>query len=441
MRPGPETSPGSGATPRARVGEPAMSARPDALVPPTELLDAVVSLLTAPLVEIAERVSAILTPWIGHRALIIFTEECTGRPDKKAGDPAITEVTTIQELDDIRSAVCGQGPGTLSAQRLGGVVHQVRTWCSTTSALLVLVEPDGGEDWLDRPVGQLWECAALSIHYQVMGSPPKQLADSRLAAAERAHIVQELADRYRAALEDVLSALRSGRLTDAAARTAATDTAMTALIAIRTASDRERVMSQEPVEGAFARLRNDLKSLARYGNAEIELVDPPADGRALPGEVAHAARAIVRRIAIDSAARPDITRLRIKWDCDGSNLRIDIRDDGAGDRAHSDADLVPVVERVKALGGAIRIESVARWGSRLTMTLPLDVPMDQLNTDHPSDLSEREREVLQLAATGARNRDIADALGISENTVKFHVASLLRKFGARTRTELASLAR
>lgn len=41
--------------------------------------------------------------------------------------------------------------------------------------------------------------------------------------------------------------------------------------------------------------------------------------------------------------------------------------------------------------------------------------------------------MLQLAATGARNRDIADALGISENTVKFHVArkfhvaSLLRK--------------
>ena len=169
MRPGPETSQGPGATPRARVGEPAMSARPEALVPPTELLDAVVSLLTAPLVEIAERVSGILTPWIGHRALIIFTEECTGRLDKKAGDPAITDVTTIQELDDIRSAVCGQEPGTLSAQRLGGVVHQVRTWCSTTSALLVLVDPDGGEDWLDRPVSQLWECAALSIHYQVMG--------------------------------------------------------------------------------------------------------------------------------------------------------------------------------------------------------------------------------------------------------------------------------
>lgn len=432
---------GPTATAQAKAGEPVVASQPDTLVPPTQVLDAVLGLFTAPLVEIAERVSQTLTPWIGHRALIIFTEECTGRPDKKAGDAAITDATTIQELDDIRSAVCGQGPGVLSTQRLGGVVHQVRTWCATTNALLVLVDPDGGEDWLDRPVGQLWECAALSIHYQVMGSPPKQLADSRLAAAERAHIVQELADRYRAALEDVLSALRSGRLTDAAARTAATETAMTALIAIRTASDRERVMSQEPVESAFARLRNDLKSLARYGNAEIELVDPPANGRSLPGEVAHAARAIARRMVIDSAARHDIGRLRIKWDCDGSNLRIDIRDDGAGDRTLSDADLVSVVERVKALGGAIRIESVARWGSRLTIALPLDVPIDQLNTEHPSDLSDREREVLQLAATGARNRDIADALGISENTVKFHVASLLRKFGARTRTELASLAR
>ncbi|WP_316293466.1 helix-turn-helix domain-containing protein, partial [Clavibacter michiganensis] len=56
-------------------------------------------------------------------------------------------------------------------------------------------------------------------------------------------------------------------------------------------------------------------------------------------------------------------------------------------------------------------------------------------------LSAREREVLALVAGGSRNRAIATALGISENTVKFHVANLLRKMGASTRAELAGLVR
>ena len=35
---------------------------------------------------------------------------------------------------------------------------------------------------------------------------------------------------------------------------------------------------------------------------------------------------------------------------------------------------------------------------------------------------------------------IGDQLGITANTVKYHVANLLRKYGARTRAELASIA-
>jgi DNA-binding NarL/FixJ family response regulator len=50
-------------------------------------------------------------------------------------------------------------------------------------------------------------------------------------------------------------------------------------------------------------------------------------------------------------------------------------------------------------------------------------------------LSERETEVLALVAEGAGNREIAARLGISENTAKFHVSSILSKLGAATRTE------
>ena len=55
-------------------------------------------------------------------------------------------------------------------------------------------------------------------------------------------------------------------------------------------------------------------------------------------------------------------------------------------------------------------------------------------------LSPREREVLELVATGLPNKAIAHALGISDHTVKFHVSSLLNKLGAASRTEAVTLA-
>lgn len=51
------------------------------------------------------------------------------------------------------------------------------------------------------------------------------------------------------------------------------------------------------------------------------------------------------------------------------------------------------------------------------------------------DLTMREHEVLELVADGLPNRDIANALAISEHTVKFHLASIFGKLGASTRTE------
>lgn len=55
-------------------------------------------------------------------------------------------------------------------------------------------------------------------------------------------------------------------------------------------------------------------------------------------------------------------------------------------------------------------------------------------------LTGREREVLEMLAQGYGNKEIAGRLGISEHTVKFHVASILGKLGAATRTEAVSIA-
>jgi DNA-binding NarL/FixJ family response regulator len=50
-------------------------------------------------------------------------------------------------------------------------------------------------------------------------------------------------------------------------------------------------------------------------------------------------------------------------------------------------------------------------------------------------LTAREREVLALLAEGLSNKGIATTLGISDQTVKFHVAAIIGKLGARNRTD------
>ena len=54
-----------------------------------------------------------------------------------------------------------------------------------------------------------------------------------------------------------------------------------------------------------------------------------------------------------------------------------------------------------------------------------------------SPLTEREEEVLVTVATGRTNAEIASELHISLSTVKFHLASLMTKIGARNRVEIA----
>lgn len=63
------------------------------------------------------------------------------------------------------------------------------------------------------------------------------------------------------------------------------------------------------------------------------------------------------------------------------------------------------------------------------------VPADPL-----SELSSREREILEHLATGKSNREIAESLFLAEKTVKYYITNILQKLQVRNRVEAALLA-
>ena len=97
------------------------------------------------------------------------------------------------------------------------------------------------------------------------------------------------------------------------------------------------------------------------------------------------------------------------------------------------ADEIAAALRTVAAGGAVFGAGIA---SRLLEMTPahLNAPATRSQRD---DLTAREREVLDLLADGASNRQIARSLGISLKTVQNHVSRILDKLQAADRTQAA----
>lgn len=90
--------------------------------------------------------------------------------------------------------------------------------------------------------------------------------------------------------------------------------------------------------------------------------------------------------------------------------------------------LVDAIRRVAAGETLIRPAVTERALKRLEESRP-----DFDSLEPPDPLTKRELEVLRLMAGGYSNREIGDALGASEGTVKNHISSILSKMGVRDR--------
>ncbi len=171
------------------------------------------------------------------------------------------------------------------------------------------------------------------------------------------------------------------------------------------------------------------------------------------GEAADGAE--VARLA--EKLRPDVILLDLEMpEVDGVAALERLRDAGSGARAivftayDTDERILRSLRagaRGYLLKGASRAEifdairTVHSGGSLLgpAVTSRLLEHIEQ-GDERSSDLTPRELEVLTLLARGLKNAEIAEALFISERTVKFHVSSILAKLGAENRTEAARIA-
>ena len=99
----------------------------------------------------------------------------------------------------------------------------------------------------------------------------------------------------------------------------------------------------------------------------------------------------------------------------------------------------PILEFLPSEDALSRPAIAALRRASATTFLPALQPDEASGTDPLSALSKREREVLELLCQGMTNREIADALYISEVTVKVHVRHILKKLSVRSRTEAALL--
>lgn len=152
------------------------------------------------------------------------------------------------------------------------------------------------------------------------------------------------------------------------------------------------------------------------------------------------------------AHRPDVTLMDLRLpDISGIDAMIAIRTEFAGARIVMLTTFEGDVEIQRALAAGARgyvlknmppkeLVEVVRQVHAGRKRIPPEVAAQLAEHITDESLTAREMDVLKHVATGNRNRDIAEQLLISEETVKVHVKHIMEKLGASDRTEAVTIA-
>ena len=150
--------------------------------------------------------------------------------------------------------------------------------------------------------------------------------------------------------------------------------------------------------------------------------------------------------------RPDVTLMDLRLpDASGIDAMIAIRTEFADARIIMLTTFEGDVEIQRALEAGARgyllknmppseLVDVIRQVHAGKKRVPPEVAAHLAEHMSDEDLTPREIEVLQKIAGGNRNRDIADLLFISEETVKVHIKHVMDKLGAQDRTQAIAIA-
>jgi DNA-binding CsgD family transcriptional regulator len=167
--------------------------------------------------------------------------------------------------------------------------------------------------------------------------------------------------------------------------------------------------SKRPQVGGFATRAEAERAQARTRAASCRRRDDARQHARAPAHHLRSRRARLRRAP-------------------GGRQRLLLKDAGPGELLHA--------IRIVAAGEALLAPSVTR---RLVAEFAAR-PDPQTPPPELAELTEREREVLQLVAAGLSNADIARRLVISPLTAKTHVARILAKLDCHDRAQLVALA-
>lgn len=217
---------------------------------------------------------------------------------------------------------------------------------------------------------------------------------------------------------------------------------LTVAIAVEQALDAQARQDAVDVEATVERFRAMIDAVAARPDGADGGPPLTVDGAA---HLAFASAALTRLSGADPGAWDEAARhweqTPDAWLAATARLREAEAAAKVGDTARAATALHDVQRRAAALGAVPLLDAIAAFArrSRLSVEPPPTVVVEKRSAEALG-LTPRETEVLALVAAGATNREIGEALYISEKTASVHVSNILRKLAVTSRIDAAAIA-